>query len=113
MCNNWPDLPNGMERATGGLIGDTVIICGVVEYICEDDYCGDYECYSLTSDKATLISHISGGRKNAASIVLNDHTLYVTGGYDYGKALKTKYTLMDGDLVVIHWLSDSFGEARI
>ena len=71
MCNNWPKFPFGVAGATGGLIGDTVIICGGWNID---------ECYSLNSEKATLATHMSVGRWSAASIVLNDNTLWVTGG---------------------------------
>ena len=74
-CNNWPDFPIGVFGATGGLVGNTVIICGGRD----TNYVSD-ECYSLTSDKATLVTHMSVQRAYAASIVLNDKTLWVTGG---------------------------------
>ena len=84
MCNNWPNLPIGVDGATGGLIGDTVIICGGSGYI--------DECYSLTSEKATLVTHMSVGRYSAASIVINDNTLWVTGGRFGGEYLaSTEY----------------------
>ena len=79
MCNNWPDFPISIQGATGGLIGDAVIICG--------GYAGGSivdECYSLTSEKATLVTHMSVSRLDAASIVINDNTLWVTGGSYYG-----------------------------
>ena len=38
------------------------------------------ECYSFTAKKATLITYMSVERVDAASIVLNDNTLWVTGG---------------------------------
>ena len=92
MCNNWPDFPIGVYGATGGLIGDTVIICG--------GYAGGYvdECYSLTSEKATLVTHMSVGRYLAASIVLNDNTLWVTGGSDGGSLASTEYVRMTGTM---------------
>ena len=88
MCNNWPDFPIDVKLGTGGLIGDTVIICG-----------GFDDCYSLTSEKATLFTHISVGRDGAASIVINDNTLWVTGGYyenNYGGVYlaSTEYVTM-------------------
>ena len=83
MCNNWPDFPISVYGATGGLVGDTVIICG-----------GDGgplkrvdECYSLTSEKATIVTHMSVGRDAAASVVLNDDTLWITGGLGNGQGL--------------------------
>ena len=74
MCNNWPDFPIDVNEAIGGLIGNTVIICGGWDID---------ECYSLTSEKATLFTHMSVGRYLAASIVINDNILWVTGGYYY------------------------------
>ena len=87
MCNNWPDFPNSV--ATGGVIGDTVIICGGSD--------GEYgsavdECYTLTSEKRTFVTHMYFARWYAASIVLNDNTLWVTGGRFGGEYLaSTEY----------------------
>jgi len=74
-CNKWPDFPIGVNAATGGLIENTVMICGgrVLGSISD-------KCYSLTSQKATLVTHMSVARSHIASIVLNDNTLWVTGG---------------------------------
>ena len=68
MCNKWPNFQIGVSGVTGGLIGDTVVICGGYNIS---------ECYSLTSKKATLVTHMSVGRLYTASIVLNDNTLWV------------------------------------
>ena len=95
MCNNWPNFPIGFGGATGGLIGDTVIICGGIA--------GSYvdECYSLTSEKATLVTHMSVGRWYAASIVINDNTLWVTGGWNYppGYLASTEYVTLTGTML--------------
>jgi hypothetical protein len=95
MCNNWPNFPIGVEGATGGLIGDTVIICGgyVSGYYVE-------ECYSLTSEKVTLVTHMSVGRSSAASIVINDNTLWVTGGFNnhIGYLASTEYVTVTGTM---------------
>ena len=87
MCNNWPDFPKSVYGATGGLIGNTVMICG-----------GFYvdECYSLTSEKATLVTHMSVWRTGAASIVRNDNTLWVTAGYSGGYLKSTEYVTVTG-----------------
>ena len=92
MCNNWPNFPIRVVGATGGLIGDTVIICG-----------GWYnvdECYSMTSEKATLVTHMSVGRFHAASIVINDNILWVTGGEDYNfnNLASTEYVTVTGTM---------------
>ena len=88
MCFNWPDFPIGVYAATGGLIEDTVIICGGY-----DDYGYVDECYSLTSEKATLVTHMSVWRIAAASIVFNDNALWVTGGSNHigGLHASTEY----------------------
>ena len=92
-CNNWPDFSIGVVPSvapTGGLIGDTVIICE------------GYECYSLTSEKATLVTHMSVGRWGAASIVINDNTLWVTGGwngYAGGYLASTEYVTVTGTMI--------------
>ena len=74
MCNNWPDFPIGVVRPIGGLIEDTVVICGGSPNSHD-------QCYSLTSERTTLVTHMSVARGNPASIVLNGNTLWVTGGY--------------------------------
>jgi hypothetical protein len=93
MCNNWPDFPISIFGATGGLIGDTVIICGGFDGSSVD------ECYSLTSEKATLFTHISVGRDGAASIVINDNTLWVTGGFGGGYLASTEYVKVTGSML--------------
>ena len=81
MCKNWPDFPLSVYGAFGGFIGDAVIVCGG-----RSDATGTKafdECYSLTSEKTTLVTHMSVKREAAASTVLNGTTLWVTGGTDY------------------------------
>ena len=92
-CNNWPDYPIGVFGATGGLIGNIVIICGGLGVSNSD------ECYSLTSEKATLVTHMSVGREFAASIVLNDKILWVTGGSNGGKLASTEYVTVTGTML--------------
>ena len=101
MCNNWPNFPISVNGATGGLIGDTVIICGGVD----GDYNYNYVdvCYSLTSEKRTLVTHMSFGRRGAASIVINDNILWVTGGYGCsygcGYLASTEYVTVTGTML--------------
>ena len=57
------------------------------------------ECYSLTSEKAKLVTHMSVARYGAASIVLDDNTLWVTGGYNHGGSLaSTEYVTVTGTM---------------
>ena len=102
MCNNWPDFPISVQQgATGGLIENTVIICGGSISLTDSFD----ECYSLTSEKAALVTHMSVGRQFAASIVLNDNTLWVTGGVDYATMgnvwdlASTEYVKMTGTML--------------
>ena len=94
MCKNWPDLPIGITGATGGLIGNTALICGGWHDSPSVD-----ECYSLTSEKATLVTHMSVGRVYAASIVINDNILWVTGGYGGGYLASTEYVTVTGTMI--------------
>ena len=97
MCSNWPKFPQGVYAATGGLIGDTVIICGGWDGSWVD------ECYSLTSKKAKLVTHMSVGRTYASSIVINDNTLWVTGGWGGDAStehVKTSGTMPGPDLPI-------------
>ena len=87
-CNNWPNFPFDVKGATGGLIGDTVIICEGA-----DDFIDD-SCYSFTSEKATFVTHMSVGRLDAASIVINGNTLWVTGGSNVVRLASTEYVTM-------------------
>ena len=92
MCNKWPNFPIDGSSVTGGLIGDTVVICG--------GYNID-ECYSLTSKKATLVTHMSVGRLYTASVVLNDNTLWVTGGYNSASEIlaSTEYVTLTETII--------------
>ena len=78
-CSNWAEIPKGLVYPTGGLIEDTILICGggvLIEGSTSD------ECYSLSGEEATVVTHMSVKRRGAASLVLNDKTLWITGGYD-------------------------------
>ena len=95
MCNDWPDFPINSFGAIGGLIGNTIIICG------GGDYSASYfdECYSLTTEEITLVAHMSVERYDAASIVVNDKILWVTGGDSYGGGLySTDYVTVTGTM---------------
>ena len=81
MCKNWPKLPKDIHGATGGLVGNTVIICGGSYFYSYPYSISINECYSLTSQKVKLVTHMSVLRTSAASIVLNETILWVTGGW--------------------------------
>ena len=39
-----------------------------------------FDLYSLSDEKATVVTNMIYGRKRAASLVLNDEALWITGG---------------------------------
>ena len=80
MCENWQNFPLSIVGATGGIIGNTIMICGGGN---------SDECYSLTSQEATLVTHMSVERRYASSIVLDETTLWVTGGNGYAGFLSS------------------------
>ena len=97
MCKNWPDHSMDLYGATGGLIGNTVLICGGYgRFNSLHKYVDG--CYSMTSQKVTLVTHMSVKRFYAASIVLNDNTLWVAGGKYRGIYKSTEYVTISGTL---------------
>ena len=102
MCKNWPNLQmNYYYGATGGLIGNTALICGGYGKINSSFSSSSLDdCYSMTSQKVTLVTHMSVKRYHAASIVLNDNTLWVTGGEskDGYPIASTEYVKMSGSM---------------
>ena len=106
MCFDWhPDFKISVVGATGGLIGDTVIICGGVWIGSGSDQTNQLdECYSLTSEKATIVTHMSVEREYAASIVLDDNILWVTGGSSSASGVvvqlsSTEYVTLAGTML--------------
>ena len=101
LCNNWQNLTKdsftiGVRGATGGMIGDTVIICGGYDGVNDVD-----KCYRLTSEKTTLVTHLLFERQYAASIVLNGNILWVTGGWSGGYLAylaSTEYVTVTGTI---------------
>ena len=76
-CKDWAEFPKDVLFATGGVVKDTVIVCGGFNY---DIYESVDECYSLDSKAATLITHMSAKRAYAASLVIDEKSLWITGG---------------------------------
>ena len=94
-CNIWEPFQIGVRGATGGVIGDTVIICGGYDGSNNVD-----ECYRLSSEKnPQLITHMLVERQYAASIVLNDNILWVTGGWSGAYLASTEYVTSTGTIL--------------
>ena len=75
-CENWDDFPlhdTSLIGQTGGLLGKIPIICGGNN----NDYGSSCLIYK---DKWTVHVRLSVRRVNAASLVLNETILWITGG---------------------------------
>ena len=51
-CKNWAEIPKGLSGATGGLIGDTILICGGYQSGIEGSQSD--ECYRFVNFKISL-----------------------------------------------------------
>ena len=96
-CKNWAEFPKDVYSATGGVIKETVVICGgVVDPVESFD-----ECYSLNGKVATIITHLTAKRAYAASLVINGVSLWITGGgnTDTNSILaSTEYITLEGSI---------------
>ncbi len=75
--------------ATGGLLDGLPVICGGYN---------DKQIHSIAKDQSKFLGQLSVRRKCAASVVLSNNTLWVTGGFD--KSLNdlktTEFVTKDG-----------------
>ena len=96
-CKNWAEFPKGLQGATGGVIKETVVICGGGDINIGESF---DECYSMNGKTASLITHISAKRIYAASLVINEASLWITGGFssDTGKLASTEYITLEGSI---------------
>ena len=88
-CFNWVDYPLELYAATGGLLGNIPLICGGISFDQSMD-----ECYSLNGEASTFVTKMSVKRVHAASIVLNETILWITGGY--GPLASSEYIRLSG-----------------
>lgn len=91
-CENWRDFPPAALSIgqTGGLLGKIPIICGG-----SSNGYFDYTCL-IYKDEWTLHVRLSFRRVNAASLVLNETILWVTGGYVYQSSFFENYGTNSG-----------------
>ena len=90
-CFNWVDYPLELDGATGGLLGNTPLICGGWSFGQDID-----ECYSLNGVASKFVTKMSVKRRWAASIVLNETILWITGGYGNGFLASSEYIRLAG-----------------
>ena len=92
-CNDWAEFPKDVVAATGGVIQDVVVICGGGAIGTQFN-----ECYSLNGKTATIITHMSVKRNNAASLVIDKTKLWITGGWssDTGRLASSEFITLEG-----------------
>ena len=91
-CFNWVDYPLELSGATGGLLGNTPLICGGESFGQRID-----ECYSLNGETAKFVTKMSVKRDDAASIILNETILWITGGNENWNPLaSSEYIRLSG-----------------
>ena len=61
------------DGATGGLLDGLPVICGGYN---------DKQIHSIAKDQSKFLGQLSVRRWRAASVVLSNNTLWVTGGFD-------------------------------
>ena len=84
-CPNWVDYPLDTIGATGGLLGENPVICGggtknLFTGFVDPSAGGSNECYLIKAKENVLIAKMTEGRGDAASVVIDDTHLWVTGG---------------------------------
>ena len=96
-CKDWAQFPKDVNGATGGVIQDTVIVCGGLNY---DLYESVDVCYSLNSKTTTLKTHMAAKRAYAASLVIDETTLWITGGWS-SDTVSTQAILDTSELITL------------
>ena len=90
-CADWLDYPIDLYGATGGLVDQVPVICGGWSHVDFDD------CYKITANKAVFLGKMKNKRQYAASVVVNNSVLWVTGGINDGATLSsTDYINLHG-----------------
>ena len=77
-CLNWVNYPIAIHGAIGGLLEGKPIICGGTASAYTSN-----KCYKMTSKQSYQFAIMSTVRSHAAGVVINDSTLWITGGKDH------------------------------
>ena len=78
-----------------GLLKQVPVICGGYSNFHYFD-----ECYKVTANKAVLLGKLSSKRKLAASVVINNYKLWITGG-SFGNPLSsTEFIHLSGTISI-------------
>ena len=77
-CPFWVNYPIAIHEAIGGLLDGIPIICGGTNLAYTSN-----KCYKIESKKSDEFVEMSTTRSNAAGVVINGSTLWITGGKDH------------------------------
>ena len=81
-CPSWVNYPNSLKGTTGGFLGTNVIVCGGFEPPSD-------ECHSITQTKANFLTKMIHKRYNAASLIIKEKYLWVSGGNNGSNTLSS------------------------
>jgi hypothetical protein len=93
-CPSWADYPN-RQRATGAFLGANLIVCGGIDdqYDKHDDLINRYkysdECRIITQKRTKVLTNMFSKRNNAASVIIREKYLWVSGGNDGSDTLSS------------------------
>ena len=88
-CQDWPDYPMAVTGATIGLLGNEVLVCGGSTGTSYTD-----ECYSIKSKGTEFVTKMTHKRSYAASVNINEDTIWITGCQSGSKVATQDLPLM-------------------
>ena len=74
-CDNWKDFSHNVEGATGTWLGNSAVICGGKGKSDISQY-----CFNMNSTSTNQIATMKVRRYNAASVLIDSDTFWITGG---------------------------------
>ena len=84
-CPSWKKYPYNIRGAVGGFLGTNPIFCGGARYsLSSFDNSIEYsnECHIIRPKKAEKFTNMLSKRYGAASVIINEKILWVSGGND-------------------------------
>ena len=79
-CPTWANYPHDTKGATGGFLGGNIIICGGTHQNSD-------ECHIVSPTRTKVVTKMKSKRYEAASLVINENYLWISGGSDGSNTL--------------------------
>ena len=92
-CQDWPDYPMAVGGATIGLLGKEVLVCGGYDGTSIID-----ECYSINSKGTVFVTKMTHKRDYAASVNINEDTIWITGGWNGNYLSSSEFMTVEGSM---------------